>query len=69
NQVKDYLLRQGDLDSLKKLAQIDAGITALSYVEDAYFKEDKLFFKTSTKMTYEDKEDFFIEKTADRMER
>lgn len=69
NQVKDYFLRLGDLESLKKLAQIDAGITALSYVDDAQFEEDKLVFKTVTKMTYEDKEDFLIKKTANRMER
>ncbi|MBC6298299.1 glycosyltransferase family 2 protein [Listeria sp. FSL L7-1517] len=69
NQVKDYFLRSGDLESLKKLAQIDAGITALSYAEDIHFDEDKLFFKTNTKMTYEDKEEFFIRKTANRMER
>ncbi|MBC1736762.1 glycosyltransferase family 2 protein [Listeria seeligeri] len=69
NQVKDHFLRLGDLESLKKLAQIDAGITSLSYVDDAHFEEDKLVFKTVTKMTYEDKEDFLIKKTANRMER
>ncbi|MBF2406140.1 glycosyltransferase [Listeria seeligeri] len=69
NQVKDHFLRLGDLESLKKLAKIDAGITALSYVDDAQFEEDKLVFKTVTKMTYEDKEDFLIKKTANRMER
>ncbi|MBC1753239.1 glycosyltransferase family 2 protein [Listeria seeligeri] len=69
NQVKDHFLRLGDLESLKKLAKIDAGITSLSYVDDAHFEEDKLVFKTVTKMTYEDKEDFLIKKTANRMER
>ena len=55
NKVRAYLLRSGNIDALRHLAQHESGITARSHATAIYWENGKLEVKAKADLTFDEK--------------
>ncbi|WP_157827595.1 glycosyltransferase family 2 protein [Niallia nealsonii] len=69
NKVRSYLLRNGKINELKKLAKYDHNVTARSYATDIEWNDGKLKIAANAEMTFNEKSPYIMEERDSKIYR